>query len=153
MFVVKTSCNKTQTHSPAQIVVILCRSYLVPTTCLTCVSVFVCCIFFKLFLPWARVADERHGTLRLSNLTKSMSGKYICRASNTAGSDSCSINLEVLTCTFTNSTGILLPTIHLGLNAARVVCLNSFECRRDRRSDSGIGGGTGGHGAPPHIHP
>ncbi|XP_075956192.1 endothelial cell-selective adhesion molecule [Anarhichas minor] len=41
--------------------------------------------------------DERHGTLRLSNLTKSMSGKYICRASNTAGSDSCSINLEVMT--------------------------------------------------------
>ncbi|XP_068572149.1 endothelial cell-selective adhesion molecule isoform X1 [Cebidichthys violaceus] len=41
--------------------------------------------------------DERHGTLRLSNLTKSMSGKYICRASNTAGSDSCSINLEVIT--------------------------------------------------------
>ncbi|TKS80854.1 Endothelial cell-selective adhesion molecule [Collichthys lucidus] len=42
-------------------------------------------------------SHERHGTLRLSNLTKSMSGKYICRASNTAGSDSCSINLEVIT--------------------------------------------------------
>ncbi|XP_027900474.1 endothelial cell-selective adhesion molecule [Xiphophorus couchianus] len=41
--------------------------------------------------------NERHGTLRLSNLTKGMSGKYICRASNTAGSDSCSINLEVIT--------------------------------------------------------
>ncbi|KAM7412932.1 hypothetical protein PAMA_020359 [Pampus argenteus] len=41
--------------------------------------------------------NERQGTLRLSNLTKSMSGKYICRASNTAGSDSCSINLEVIT--------------------------------------------------------
>ncbi|KAA8594063.1 hypothetical protein FQN60_004897 [Etheostoma spectabile] len=41
--------------------------------------------------------NERHGTLRLSNLTKSMSGKYICRASNTAGSDSCSVNLEVIT--------------------------------------------------------
>ncbi|KAF6716126.1 Endothelial cell-selective adhesion molecule [Oryzias melastigma] len=44
------------------------------------------------------IQNERHGTLRLSNLTKSMSGKYICRASNTAGSDSCSINLEVITC-------------------------------------------------------
>uniref|UniRef100_A0A087XP66 Endothelial cell adhesion molecule b n=1 Tax=Poecilia formosa TaxID=48698 RepID=A0A087XP66_POEFO len=41
--------------------------------------------------------NERHGTLRLSNLTKGMSGKYICRASNTAGSDSCSINLEPTT--------------------------------------------------------
>ncbi|KAL7831700.1 hypothetical protein AOLI_G00292480 [Acnodon oligacanthus] len=39
--------------------------------------------------------DERQGTLRLSNLTKNMSGKYVCRASNTAGSDSCHINLEV----------------------------------------------------------
>uniref|UniRef100_A0A3Q3MZQ1 Endothelial cell adhesion molecule b n=1 Tax=Mastacembelus armatus TaxID=205130 RepID=A0A3Q3MZQ1_9TELE len=33
--------------------------------------------------------------------TLSMSGKYVCRASNTAGSDSCSINLEVITCTYT----------------------------------------------------
>ncbi|XP_053502555.1 endothelial cell-selective adhesion molecule isoform X2 [Ictalurus furcatus] len=39
--------------------------------------------------------NERQGTLRLSNLTKSMSGKYVCKASNTAGSDSCHINLEV----------------------------------------------------------
>ncbi|XP_034025006.1 endothelial cell-selective adhesion molecule [Thalassophryne amazonica] len=41
--------------------------------------------------------NERQGTLRLSNLTKSMSGKYICRSSNTAGSSSCTINLEVIT--------------------------------------------------------
>ncbi|XP_077064776.1 endothelial cell-selective adhesion molecule isoform X2 [Siphateles boraxobius] len=41
--------------------------------------------------------NERQGTLRLSNLTKSMSGKYICRSSNTAGTDSCHINLEVST--------------------------------------------------------
>nr|XP_055052266.1 endothelial cell-selective adhesion molecule [Misgurnus anguillicaudatus] len=39
--------------------------------------------------------NERQGTLRLSNLTKNMSGKYVCRASNTAGTDSCHINLEV----------------------------------------------------------
>ncbi|XP_028826388.1 endothelial cell-selective adhesion molecule isoform X2 [Denticeps clupeoides] len=39
--------------------------------------------------------NERQGTLRLSNLTKSMSGKYVCRASNTAGSESCYINLDV----------------------------------------------------------
>ncbi|KAK2831262.1 hypothetical protein Q7C36_016348 [Tachysurus vachellii] len=41
--------------------------------------------------------NEQQGTLRLSNLTKSMSGKYVCKASNTAGSDSCHINLEVST--------------------------------------------------------
>ncbi|XP_035242397.1 endothelial cell-selective adhesion molecule [Anguilla anguilla] len=39
--------------------------------------------------------NEKLGTLRLSNLTKNMSGKYVCRASNTAGSESCFINLEV----------------------------------------------------------
>ncbi|KAG5268350.1 hypothetical protein AALO_G00211630 [Alosa alosa] len=55
---------------------------------------------------WTRVApvsevyfspmqNERQGTLRLNNLTKSMSGKYVCRASNTAGAESCFINLEV----------------------------------------------------------
>ncbi|MCI4385724.1 hypothetical protein PGIGA_G00054010 [Pangasianodon gigas] len=41
--------------------------------------------------------NERQGTLRLSNLTKSMSGKYVCKSSNTAGSDTCHINLEVST--------------------------------------------------------
>ncbi|XP_057207192.1 endothelial cell-selective adhesion molecule isoform X1 [Triplophysa rosa] len=41
--------------------------------------------------------DERQGTLRLSNLTKNMSGKYVCRASNTAGTESCHLNLEVST--------------------------------------------------------
>ena len=44
--------------------------------------------------------DERQGTLRLSNLTKGMAGKYVCRASNTAGSDSCSINLDIITRTY-----------------------------------------------------
>ncbi|XP_046718168.1 endothelial cell-selective adhesion molecule isoform X2 [Silurus meridionalis] len=41
--------------------------------------------------------DEKQGTLHLSNLTKGMSGKYVCKASNTAGSDTCHINLEVST--------------------------------------------------------
>ncbi|KAJ8280641.1 hypothetical protein GJAV_G00057240 [Gymnothorax javanicus] len=39
--------------------------------------------------------NEKLGTLRLSNLTKNMSGKYVCRASNTAGSETCYVNLEV----------------------------------------------------------
>lgn len=61
-------------------------------TMLTFLSVAVSAVM------WWPFTDERHGTLRLSNLTKSMSGKYTCRASNTAGTDSCSINLEVITC-------------------------------------------------------
>ncbi|TSX58303.1 Endothelial cell-selective adhesion molecule [Bagarius yarrelli] len=43
--------------------------------------------------------NEKLGTLRLNNLSESMSGKYICNVSNTAGSDSCYINLEVYTYT------------------------------------------------------
>lgn len=39
-----------------------------------------------------------------------MSGKYICRASNTAGSDSCSINLEV----FTSSNAGVIAAATLG---------------------------------------
>lgn len=46
------------------------------------------------------VTDEKTGTLKLSNLSSSMSGKYVCTASNTAGNDSCYINLEVITCTY-----------------------------------------------------
>ncbi|XP_041742288.1 endothelial cell-selective adhesion molecule-like isoform X2 [Coregonus clupeaformis] len=43
--------------------------------------------------------NENTGTLKLSNLSSSMSGKYVCTASNTAGNDSCYINLEVITST------------------------------------------------------
>lgn len=43
--------------------------------------------------------DEKTGTLKLANLTSSMSGKYVCTAINTAGSESCFINLEVISST------------------------------------------------------
>ncbi|CAL8305416.1 unnamed protein product [Gadus morhua 'NCC'] len=39
--------------------------------------------------------NERTGTLRLSNLSSSMSGKYECTARNTVGSESCFINLQI----------------------------------------------------------
>ncbi|XP_076833534.1 endothelial cell-selective adhesion molecule [Brachyhypopomus gauderio] len=41
--------------------------------------------------------NEQQGTLRLVNLSLGMSGKYVCRASNTAGSDSCHVILDVST--------------------------------------------------------
>lgn len=43
--------------------------------------------------------DEKTGTLKLANLTSSMSGKYVCTATNTAGSETCIINLEVISST------------------------------------------------------
>ncbi|XP_047462945.1 endothelial cell adhesion molecule a [Mugil cephalus] len=43
--------------------------------------------------------NENTGTLKLSNLSSNMSGKYMCTASNSAGSESCSINLEIISST------------------------------------------------------
>ncbi|XP_063058812.1 endothelial cell adhesion molecule a [Engraulis encrasicolus] len=45
------------------------------------------------------MANERAGTLELTNLTSGMSGKYVCNASNSAGAETCYINLEVITAT------------------------------------------------------
>ncbi|XP_070826849.1 endothelial cell-selective adhesion molecule isoform X1 [Chaetodon auriga] len=79
--------------------------------------------------------DERHGTLRLSNLTKSMSGKYICRASNTAGSDSCSINLEVITSS--NAGMIAAATLGsiVGLVAMALFLIFILRRRRDTEEE------------------
>ncbi|XP_035987094.1 endothelial cell-selective adhesion molecule isoform X1 [Fundulus heteroclitus] len=79
--------------------------------------------------------DERHGTLRLSNLTKSMSGKYICRASNTAGSDSCSINLEVITSS--NAGMITAATLGsmVGLVAMVLILIFLLKRRQDTEEE------------------
>ncbi|XP_054458714.1 endothelial cell-selective adhesion molecule [Anoplopoma fimbria] len=82
---------------------------------------------------FAPMQNERHGTLRLSNLTKSMSGKYICRASNTAGSDSCSINLEVIT----SSKAGMIAAATLGsiVGLVAMVLFLIFILRRRRDSE------------------
>ncbi|TRY88280.1 hypothetical protein DNTS_009326 [Danionella cerebrum] len=43
--------------------------------------------------------NETAGTLKLNNLSSNMSGKYVCTSSNSAGEESCYINLEVITST------------------------------------------------------
>ncbi|XP_030599970.1 endothelial cell-selective adhesion molecule isoform X2 [Archocentrus centrarchus] len=80
--------------------------------------------------------NERHGTLRLSNLTKSMSGKYICRASNTAGADSCSINLEV----FASSNAGVIAAATLGsvVGLVAMVLFLIFILRRRRETEEEI---------------
>ncbi|XP_077467548.1 endothelial cell-selective adhesion molecule isoform X2 [Stigmatopora argus] len=80
--------------------------------------------------------NERQGTLRLSNLTKTMSGKYICRASNTAGSDSCSINLEVITSS--NAGMIAAATLGsmVGLVAMVLFLLFVLRKRRDTEEET-----------------
>ncbi|XP_029964069.1 endothelial cell-selective adhesion molecule [Salarias fasciatus] len=80
--------------------------------------------------------NERHGTLRLSNLTKGMSGKYICRASNTAGSDSCSINLEVITSS--NAGMIAAATLGSVVGLVAMVLFLIFILRRRRDTEEEI---------------
>ncbi|KAI3373316.1 hypothetical protein L3Q82_006390 [Scortum barcoo] len=43
--------------------------------------------------------NEKTGVLRLSNLSSNMSGKYMCTARNSAGSENCSINLDIVSST------------------------------------------------------
>ncbi|NXS16146.1 ESAM protein, partial [Mystacornis crossleyi] len=47
----------------------------------------------QVFFPPAQ--DRARGTLKLTNLSLEMSGVYVCRAENQAGSTNCSIVLEV----------------------------------------------------------
>ncbi|XP_063062291.1 endothelial cell-selective adhesion molecule [Engraulis encrasicolus] len=95
---------------------------------------------------WTRVApvsevffspmqNEQQGTLRLNNLTKSMSGKYVCRSSNTAGAESCYINLEVSTPT---SAGVIAGAAVgsvLGLVAIILFLVFIFRRRRDTEEE------------------
>ncbi|XP_008307677.1 endothelial cell-selective adhesion molecule-like isoform X1 [Cynoglossus semilaevis] len=75
--------------------------------------------------------NERQGSLRLNNLTNQMSGKYVCRAFNSAGSDSCSISLEVVT---SSNTG-LVAAAALGsvVGLIFMVLLLVFILRRQQR--------------------
>ncbi|KAK6317293.1 hypothetical protein J4Q44_G00126930 [Coregonus suidteri] len=79
--------------------------------------------------------NEKTGTLKLSNLSSNMSGKYMCSASNTAGTERCYINLEVITSTNTGmiagaTVGSVLGLIFIILF---LVCL--LRRRRDSEDD------------------
>ncbi|KAI1893504.1 hypothetical protein AGOR_G00124400 [Albula goreensis] len=77
--------------------------------------------------------NEKMGTLRLSNLTKNMSGKYVCRASNTAGSESCYINLEVST---PNNAGVIAgATVGSVVGFVAIVLFLVFILRRRRDTE------------------
>ncbi|KAK0133278.1 Endothelial cell-selective adhesion molecule [Merluccius polli] len=80
--------------------------------------------------------NERQGTLRLSNLTKGMAGKYVCRASNTAGSDSCSINLDIIT---SSNTGVIAAaTLGSVVGLVGMVLVLIFILRRRRDTEEEI---------------
>ncbi|XP_069569817.1 endothelial cell adhesion molecule a [Brachyistius frenatus] len=80
--------------------------------------------------------NEKTGTLKLSNLSGNMSGKYVCTASNTAGSESCFINLEIVTST--NVGMIVGATVGsvVGFIFLLLVCLVFLvKRRRDNEDD------------------
>ncbi|KAJ7995512.1 hypothetical protein DPEC_G00245350 [Dallia pectoralis] len=77
--------------------------------------------------------NERQGTLRLSNLNKNMSGKYVCRASNTAGSDTCSINLEVITST--NSGAFVAATLGSIVGLVAIILFLIIILRKSRNHE------------------
>lgn len=84
------------------------------------------------------MANEKTGTLKLSNLSSNMSGKYVCTASNEAGSESCFINLEVIS---SSKVGVIVgATVGsvLGVIFLLFVCcafLVFFRRRRDNEDD------------------
>ncbi|XP_008290292.1 endothelial cell-selective adhesion molecule-like [Stegastes partitus] len=80
--------------------------------------------------------NEKTGTLKLSNLSSNMSGKYVCTASNTAGSESCIIDLEIVTST---NVGMIVGAVVgsvIGFIFLLLICLVFLvKRRRDNEDD------------------
>ncbi|KAM9789091.1 endothelial cell adhesion molecule a [Neosynchiropus ocellatus] len=74
--------------------------------------------------------NEKTGALKLSNLSSNMSGKYECTASNAAGSESCVINLDIVSAT---NVGLIVgATVGpvAGVVFLLLICLVFFLWRR-----------------------
>ncbi|KAK2828906.1 hypothetical protein Q5P01_019940 [Channa striata] len=78
--------------------------------------------------------NEKTGTLNLNNLSSSMSGKYVCTANNTAGSESCFINLEVITATNVGMIAGATVGCVVGVIVLLLVCF-FFLAKRGRDSE------------------
>ncbi|KAM4727366.1 endothelial cell adhesion molecule a [Anableps anableps] len=87
---------------------------------------------------FAPMLNENTGTLKLSNLSSNMSGKYVCTASNSAGSENCSITLDIIN---TNKVGVIVgATVGSVLGFIFLLCvcvgfLFIFKRRRDNEDD------------------
>ncbi|XP_015238381.1 PREDICTED: endothelial cell-selective adhesion molecule-like [Cyprinodon variegatus] len=87
---------------------------------------------------FAPMLNENTGTLKLSNLSGNMSGKYVCVASNSAGSENCSISLDIID---NNKVGVIVgATVGSVLGFIFLLCVCAgflfvFKRRRDREDD------------------
>ncbi|XP_072302997.1 endothelial cell adhesion molecule a [Eucyclogobius newberryi] len=80
--------------------------------------------------------DEKTGSLKLANLSSSMSGKYVCTASNAAGSESCFINLEVISSTNAGMIAGAVVGSVVGFLFLLLLCiLYLLKRRRDNEDD------------------
>ncbi|XP_034538716.1 endothelial cell adhesion molecule a isoform X1 [Notolabrus celidotus] len=77
--------------------------------------------------------NEKTGTLRLSNLSSNMSGKYVCTASNTAGSESCFINLDIIS---SNNVGMIVGAVVGSIFGALFLVVICFFFLMKRRRDN-----------------
>ncbi|XP_068457551.1 endothelial cell adhesion molecule a [Clinocottus analis] len=80
--------------------------------------------------------NEKTGALKLSNLSSNMSGKYVCSASNSAGTETCFINLEIVTSTNVGMiVGATVGTV-VGFIFLLLICLVFLlKRRRDNEDD------------------
>ncbi|KAK5615447.1 hypothetical protein CRENBAI_000889 [Crenichthys baileyi] len=87
---------------------------------------------------FAPMLNENIGTLKLNNLSSNMSGKYVCTASNAAGSENCSISLDIIN---TNKVGVIVgATVGSVLGFIFLLCvcvgfLFVFKKRRDNEDE------------------
>ncbi|XP_038017201.1 endothelial cell-selective adhesion molecule-like isoform X2 [Motacilla alba alba] len=86
----------------------------------------------QVFFPPAQ--DRARGTLKLTNLSLEMSGVYVCRAENQAGSKNCSIVLEVHSSTKAVIAGAVLGS--LGALATIIFFAQKFVGYRRKKRDS-----------------
>ncbi|XP_029374681.1 endothelial cell adhesion molecule a [Echeneis naucrates] len=83
------------------------------------------------------ILNEKAGTLKLSNLSSNMSGKYVCTASNSAGSETCFINLDIVSST---SVGMIVgATVGsvIGFIFLLLICF-AFMAKRRRDNEDDI---------------
>uniref|UniRef100_A0A8C5JEL5 Endothelial cell adhesion molecule n=1 Tax=Junco hyemalis TaxID=40217 RepID=A0A8C5JEL5_JUNHY len=87
----------------------------------------------QVFFPPAQ--DRAKGTLKLTNLSLEMSGVYVCRAENQAGSENCSIVLEVQS---TSTKAVIAGAVlgSLGALATIIFFAQKFVGYRRKKRDS-----------------
>uniref|UniRef100_A0A667YVX5 Endothelial cell adhesion molecule a n=1 Tax=Myripristis murdjan TaxID=586833 RepID=A0A667YVX5_9TELE len=85
----------------------------------------------EVFFP--PMLNEKTGTLKLNNLSSNMSGKYVCAATNSAGSETCYINLEIITST---NVGMIVGAVVGSVIGFIFLLLILFVFLMKRRRDS-----------------